>query len=295
MVGMAQCLPPSRLNVIVNTADDAVFHGLHVSPDLDTMMYTLAGMANRKTGWGIDQDTFYALSFLERYGEETWFRLGDRDLGTHILRTKLLREGKTLTEITSSMVQKLGVKVTLLPMTDGRVETLIQLNGKWVPFQEYFVKGERRGLITGVRLKGVGKAAPTPQVVRAVSKADLIVIVPSNPIVSILPIFSLPGFKDLLRKTKAFKVAVSPFVGDQAFSGPAKELMEAMGYEGSSSGLAKFYSGLIDLLVIDRQDVERRREIEALGVDVRVTSTVMNTLAEKVRLAREVLNLMAHR
>jgi len=291
VLGVAQCIPSSKLNVIVNTADDTIFHGLHVSPDLDTTLYTLAGVSNPKTGWGVVKDTFHVLSSLRRYGEETWFRLGDQDLGTHILRTKLLGEGKTLTEITSLFSRRLGVGARILPMTDERVEALVKLREKWVPFQEYFVLKRGKGYVNGVRFKRIRNAKPTAQVVDAMTKANLIVLAPSNPVVSIFPILSLPGFKGMLKKVRAFKVAVSPFIKNRAVSGPAKELIEAMGYEGSPVGLAKFYLGLIDLLVIDKQDAHRRKEIEALGMQVMVTHTIMNMLTDKVRLAREVLSI----
>ncbi len=292
VAGMVRCIPPARLTVIVNTADDGVFHGLHVSPDLDTLMYTLAGMVNRNTGWGIHNDTYLALSLLKKYGEETWFHLGDRDLATHILRTKLLRKGKTLTEITSFLANKNGVKATILPMTDDKVQTFIKMKGKWLYFQEYFVEKGGRGPVEGFRFKGIRKARPTLKVAKAISNADLIVFAPSNPIISLLPILSLPGFKDLLKRSKAFEVAVSPFIANQAFSGPAKELIESAGYKGSSLGLAKLYSGLIDHLVIHESDSEKMREIQMLGMDVMATQTMMKTEAEKTRLARKILKIL---
>ena len=289
VLGMARWVQGAHLNIIVNTADDAVFHGLHVSPDLDTTLYTLAGIANPKTGWGIVRDTFHASSALEKYGEETWFHLGDRDLGTHILRTKLLNEGKTLTEITYRLSKQHGVQTRILPMSEQRVETLVKLGKRWIPFQDYFVLERWKGVVNGIRFKGIRQAEPTPQVMDALGKVDLIIFAPSNPVVSILPILSLHGFKDFLKKARALKIAVSPFIGNRAFSGPAKELIETMGYEGSSLGLAKFYKGLIDLFVIDRQDAETQEEIESLGIHVIVTNTTMKTLRDKVRLAKEIL------
>ncbi len=289
VLGMAQWIPGTRLNVVVNTADDAVFHGLHVSPDLDTTLYTLAGIENRKTGWGIGGDTFHALTTLEQYGEETWFRLGDRDLGTHIFRTKLLKEGRRLTDITSRLSRQLGVRTRILPMTDERVETLVKLGRKWVPFQDYFVLKRWKDPVSDIRFRGIRRTEPTPQVIESLKRADLIVFAPSNPVVSILPILSLPGFRDRLKKAKTLKVAVSPFVENRAFSGPARQLMEAMGYEGSSSGLAKFYRGLIDLLVIDERDARRRKEIESAGVRVMVTRTLMKTRRDKIGLAKRIL------
>ncbi len=289
VLGMALWIQRAHLNIIVNTADDAVFHGLHVSPDLDTTLYTLAGIVNPKTGWGIVRDTFHVLSSLDKYGEKTWFRLGDRDLGTHILRTKWLREGKTLTEITSRLSKHLGVQARILPMTNQKVETKVQLGERWIPFQEYFVLGRGKGPVMRVRFKGIRQVEPTPQVMDALGKADLIIFAPSNPVVSILPILSLHSFKARLKKAKPLKIAVSPFIENRAFSGPAKELIETMGYEGSSLGLAKFYKGLIDLLVIDKRDAEMEGKIESLGIRVIVTNTTMKTPRDKVRLAKEIL------
>jgi LPPG:FO 2-phospho-L-lactate transferase len=290
VLGMAaRCPPASRLNVIVNTADDAVFHGLHVSPDLDTTLYTLAGISNRETGWGIARETFHALSMLERYGEETWFRLGDRDLAIHILRTKLLREGKTLTEITSFLSQRLGVQTRIIPMTDEKVETLVRTRGRWLPFQEYFVLSGGKGFVEDVRFKGIRKARPTAQAIEALNQADLIIFAPSNPVVSILPIVSLRGLRDALKRARGYRVAVSPFVGKRAFSGPAKELIEALGYEGSSLGLARFYQGLIDLLIIDKRDAAMQKRIASFGMKARITSTLMKTERDKLRLAGEIL------
>ena len=293
VLGIAQWIPGGHLNVVVNTADDAVFHGLHVSPDLDTTLYTLAGIVNPQTGWGIGRDTFHALSMLEQYGEETWFRLGDLDLGTHILRTKLLNEGRKLTEITSRLSKQLGVRTRVLPMTDQRVQTLIKLGNRWVPFQDYFVLKRWKDPVSEIRFKGIQEAKPTAEVIEALNKANLIVLAPSNPVVSILPILSLRGFKDRLKKTKALKVAVSPFVENRAYSGPARELMEVVGYQGSSSGLAAFYRGLINLLVIDTRDAGLREKIESLGINVIVTNTTMRTARDKVRLAREILEASA--
>jgi len=295
VAGMAQCIDPSQISVIVNTADDSLFYGLHVSPDLDTVMYTLAGLANTETGWGIEKDTFNALSLLERYGQATWFRLGDHDLATHILRSKLLSEDKGLTAVTSFLARRLGVDTKILPMTDGRVETKIRVGKKLLPFQEYFVLYQVKVPINGVHFKGIQKARPTLQVLDAITRAEFIVIAPSNPVVSILPILSLPGLKAHLKRSKAFKVAVSPFVADRAFSGPAKALMVAIGCQGSSIGLARFYRELIDLMVIDKQDFESTTEITALGIDVVTSNITMNTLDDRVRLARKILDVVERR
>ena len=294
VLGMAQCISPSNLNVIVNTADDSIFHGLHVAPDLDTVMYTLAEMANPITGWGLAEDTFNTLHQLEAYGQKTWFQLGDKDLGTHILRTKLLKEKKRLTRVTSLLSRELGVKANVLPMTDDKVETHIRMGKKWMPFQEYFILSRGKRPINSVKFKGVQSARPSLKATKAITKTDLIIFAPSNPVVSILPILSLKGFKEMLKKSRAFKVAISPFISNQAVSGPAKELMEAIGQEGSSFGTANLYKKLIDLFIIDELDVNKKN-IEVLGLEVKACKIVMKNLGDKIQLAESILRVEKQR
>jgi len=276
------------LKVIANTGDDAVFYGLHVSPDLDTVMYTLAGLLDPEKGWGIKGDSFYALLQLAHYGEPDWFKLGDKDLATHILRTKMLREGLSLTEVTLELSRRLGIQATLLPMTDQRVETFIKSDKGSMPFQEYFVRMQQKVNLRGVAFKGIRKAQCTHMVKSAILDADLIVLAPSNPIVSILPVLRVHPIRHLIKCSKAVKVAVSPFIGKRAVSGPAKELMESQGYEGSSYGLACFYSSFVDVLVIDYTDYQEKDLIEKVGVSVTLTDILIRNMNDSIRLAKEI-------
>lgn len=286
--GFAQAFSERWINVITNTADDTEFYGLHISPDLDTMMYTLAGLSDPKRGWGIKDDSFQSLCQLEKYGEATWFKLGDKDLATHILRTKMLKEGKTLTQVTSYLSRKLGVKANILPMTNQRVETFIKTDKRTIPFQEYFVLSQKKVHIKQVIFKGIRKARGTNEVAEAINNADLLVFAPSNPIVSILPILSIPGIRRSITVSPALKVAVSPFLGKRAISGPAKELMESRGFEGSSTGVARFYSKLIDILFIHYLDKEEKEQIEQMGIAVAMTETLMKDVDDSVQLVRKI-------
>jgi len=289
--GFGSILPARSLKVVTNTADDTIFYGLYVSPDLDTMMYTMAGLIDPKKGWGVRGDSFHVLSQLSDYGESSWFNLGDRDLATHILRTKMLREGMSLTQVTLSLSKRLGTQATILPMTDQRVETYIKSDKGFIPFQEYFVKMQRKVRVRGVRFKGIRKARCTDEVNKTIKDAELIVIAPSNPIVSVLPILSVHPMRRLIRQTKAMKIAVSPFIGKRAISGPAKELLESKGYEGSSYGLARFFGGLTDVLVIHHADQRERASIEKTGTSVVVTDTLMRNMSGSVRLAKDIFRI----
>ena len=286
--GFAAAFPEKRLNIVTNTADDTEFYGLHVSPDLDTMMYTLAGLAGRERSWGIKDDTFHCLGQLKEYGEAIWFKIGDRDVATHVLRTKLLKEGKRLTKVTSHLSRKLGIQPEILPMSDQRVETFIHAGGRTIPFQEYFVLYQNKVPVDRVLFKGIRKARCTGEVRDAITSADLIVFAPSNPVVSILPILSIPGIRKSVISSPALKVAVSPFIGGEAVSGPAKELLESKGFEGSSTGLARFYAGLIDLLFIHYRDDSEKSNIKQLGMDVVVTDTLMKDIDDSVQLVRQI-------
>lgn len=289
--GFAKALPEMRINIISNTADDTEFYGLHISPDLDTMMYTLAGISSVKRGWGIEGDTFHSLPQLAKYGEAVWFKLGDRDLATHILRTKMLRNGKTLTQVTSHLSRKLGLKARILPMTNERVETFIRTENRTIPFQEYFVRYRNKVHVKRVTFRGIRKARPTREVDEALNNADLIVFAPSNPIVSILPILSLPGMRQSIMTSPALKIAVSPFIGKEAISGPAKELIESKRFEGCSYGLAQFYARIIDILVIHFSDEKDRERIEQTGITVVTAQTLMKDVSDSVSLARMIFNI----
>jgi len=286
--GFARAFPEHRINIITNTADDTEFYGLHVSPDLDTMMYTLAGLSGTGRGWGLKDDSFQCLSQLEQYGEATWFKLGDKDFATHILRTKMLYEGKTLTQVISYLSRKLGISVNILPMTDQRIETFIKTGNRTIPFQEYFVLRQQNVDIKQVIFKGMKKARITKEVANAISGADLLIFAPSNPIVSILPILGIPGMRRLIVASPALKVAVSPFKGKKAISGPAKELMEAKGFEGSSRGVARFYTGLIDVLFIHHLDAEETESIKRTGIAVATVETIMKDVDASVKLAQKI-------
>lgn len=288
-VGLYRCLPPGELTLIVNTGDDAEMFGLHISPDLDTALYTLAGLANPQTGWGLSGDTFAAMEMLERYGAPTWFRLGDRDLATHMVRTALLREGRRLTEVTAHLAARLGVQATVLPMCDERVATLVETPEGVLDFQEYFVHRRWDVEVHGVRLRGIDAARPTREVRAALLVAELVIFCPSNPVVSIGPILGVPGLADLLRGLRVPRVAVSPIVGGQAVSGPAGRLMRALGFAESVHGVAAFYRGLIDGLVIDHADAAERARLEASGLSVLVTNTIMRSDDDRTALAEAVL------
>lgn len=291
--GFTRAFPECRINIITNTADDTEFYGLHVSPDLDTMMYTLAGLSGAGRGWGISDDSFRCLGQLAKYGATTWFQLGDRDFATHILRTKMLWEGKTLTQVTSYLSRKLGISARILPMTDQRVETFIGTDSGTIPFQEYFVQKQQRVNIRQIIFKGITKARPTPEVTDTITSADLLIFAPSNPIVSIRPVLSIPGMKPLIAASSAFKIAVSPFKGGRAISGPAKELMEAKGFDGSSGGLARFYAGLIDVLLIHTQDEGERESIEQTGIAAVTVETIMKDIEDSVQLSRKIYDIYA--
>lgn len=287
--GLMLAAPAEPLRVVVNTADDFDLFGLRISPDLDTVLYTLAGLANPETGWGVAQDTFAALAMLERYGEETWFRLGDRDFATHILRTQRLRAGHTLTEVTAELARALGVPVALLPMCDEPVATIVETAAGPLAFQDYFVRRHQTDAVHGVSFASV-EAAHVPDGVRAAyADASLVVFCPSNPIVSVGPILAVPGMRDLVRQAAAPKVAVSPIVGGRALRGPADRMLGGLGHEVSPVGVARLYQGLIQGMVIDALDGDLRGEIEALGIRVLVTDTVMAGADDRRRLAAEVI------
>ena len=284
---------PIALDIIVNTGDDLLLHGLHVSPDLDTVMYTLAGLANDETGWGVRDETWSAAAQLERYGAQTWFRLGDRDLATHIRRTELLREGERLTEVTLTLAAALDVKARLLPMSDQPVRTELLTDEGWLEFQDYFVRRGHRDEVREIRQLGIETAHPTAEVFDAIRAADLIVFAPSNPFVSIGTILALHGAVNALTSGPARIVAVSPIVAGEALRGPADQMLLSLGGEASARGVASHYvtryPGLLDAFVIDTADAGAAAEIEALGLEVLVTGTVMSDHEDRRRLAADIL------
>ncbi|GAB4581403.1 MAG: 2-phospho-L-lactate transferase [Anaerolineales bacterium] len=290
--GLAQILPPENLTIIVNTGDDFEHLGLKICPDLDTVCYTLAGMANPVTGWGLAGETWNALEAVGTLGGPGWFRVGDRDLGTHLERTRRLRAGQTLSQITRNFCRAWGVKPTVLPMSDDPVPTIVQTDEGELAFQEYFVRRQCHPRVRGFRFEGVEAARAAPGVLEALEGADLIVICPSNPWVSVDPILSVPKVRELIG-THRNVVAVSPIIAGQAVKGPAAKMYAELGVEPSALAVATHYGGLIGGFVFDIQDAESLVAIRALGVRPFVTDTLMKTPADRVRLAGEVLNFMA--
>jgi LPPG:FO 2-phospho-L-lactate transferase len=287
--GLRDQLAPGDLSVVVNTADDFDLWGLRICPDLDTVMYTLAGISNPETGWGIAGETFESLKMLESYGEDTWFKLGDKDLATHALRTARLRSGETLTRVTAELSRALGIRSSVLPMSDDPVSTVLETPDGRLEFQEYFVRRGQKDEVLGVQLRGVEEAVPTEAVLAAISGADAIVICPSNPVVSVGPILALPGMREALTRSSAPRVAVSPIVGGRAIKGPADKMLLSLGHEVSATGVARMYAGLVDGMVVDTIDEGERESIEAVGMRVLATGSVMSDAADRARLASETL------
>ena len=287
--GLVQVVPQERLTVIVNTGDDRDFYGLHVSPDLDIVMYTLAGVVDETHGWGIQNDTYNTMQQLTRYGNEDWFMLGDRDLATHIHRTKLLRQGKTLSKVTEELRGLLGLSIRILPMTDQAVATHIQTPIGLLHFQEYMVKRRCTDEVLDVVFVGANESQPAPGVLDAIKEAEAILIAPSNPIVSIGSILAVPGIHDALHEASGTVVAVSPIVGGAPIKGPADKLMHGLGMEVSAVGVARCYRDFLDVMVIDEQDAHLLSKIEDLGIPAVATNTIMRDGAAKAALARKVL------
>ena len=290
-LGLAHCLPPGELVIVVNTADDEEFHGLHISPDLDTMMYTLAGLSNPDTGWGLQGDTFAALEMLRRYGADTWFNLGDRDLATHIRRTQLLGAGATLAEVTAQLCQALGVEQRIVPMTNDAVRTLLDTDDGTLTMQQYFVQRRAQPRVHAVRYAGADSAAPSPEFAAALEAAERLVVCPSNPILSVQPILAVGEVRQRIAAFRGPRIIVSPIVGDDAVSGPAGKLMGELGQEVSVAGLARQYADVGDILVIDYRDALQMERVAAAGLRPAPANAIMRTLDDKIALAREILAL----
>ena len=290
--GLSHELDPEELTIICNTADDFVLYGLNISPDLDTIMYTLAGLGDDVKGWGIRGDTFTALEQLRQYGYEAWFKIGDRDLATHIERTKLMREGFTLSQVTEELRRALAIPATIRPMSDQAVETKVATSEGEISFQEYFVKHRWQPEVKRVFYAGIEHSKPATGIVEALGDAEGIIRCPSNPITSIGPILAVPGMRDAVKQSPAPVVGVSPIIGESAISGPAHKLMAAQGWEVSAYGVARGYADLLDGFFIDTEDEKHQGRIEALGVKAVTTSIRMDSSAEKRRLARELLAFM---
>lgn len=278
LAGLVKVIDPEELVVIGNTGDDDEFHGLHVSPDLDTITYTLTGEANPGTGWGLAGETWHAMEMLERYGGETWFHLGDRDIGTHLYRTARLSQGATLSEVTAEIAQALGLSLVLAPMSNDPVRTRIELlDGSEIGFQDYFVRLHHAVPISGVRFAGAEQSWPTPGVLAAIGEAEHIILAPSNPIVSIGPILAVPGISQALAAVRERVVAISPIVAGFALKGPADKMMRELGHESSVVGVAKMLTEVASTLVIDKADERLAAGVEATGMNCVVTDTVMSS------------------
>lgn len=290
--GLVQVIPPEYLTVIVNTGDDEEFYGLQVSPDLDTIVYNLAGTAPPTRGWGIAGDSDRALTSLRRFYRAGWFHLGDLDLATHIFRTHQLRSGKTLHQVTARIASAFGVRSRILPMTNDRVRTMVHTrDGRTLPFQVYFVKRHARDWVRGFTYRGLGRAKPAPGVLSALRQADVLLLPPSNPFASIRPILGLPGVRRVICARKIPLVAVSPVAGGRAVRGPLGGMLRAEGHPVSPLGIAAVYAGLLDGLVIDREDAGFREALERRGIRVAVTDIRMDTLARSRAMARTALAL----
>ena len=287
--GVVQIVPQEQITVIVNTGDDRDFYGLHVSPDSDIVMYTLAGMVDEAHGWGVHSDTYNTMQQLTQYGEEDWFMLGDRDLATHIHRTRLLREGKTLSEVADNIRTQLGLSLRVLPMSNQPIATHIQTPAGLLHFQEYMVKRRTTDEVQDVVFVGAQEAKPAPGVLDALREADAILLAPSNPIVSIGSILSVPGVHDVLHEAKGMVIAVSPIIGGAPIKGPADKLMSGLGLDVSAVGVARRYRDFLDVMVIDEQDKNLVTAIEDLGIPTVVTDTIMRDSATKKALAQTVL------
>ena len=314
--GLRKIVPPEELTVIVNTGDDLRWWGLYVSPDLDSITYMLADKVSEARGWGVEHDTFFCLQTLRQLGEPAWFQVGDRDLALHIFRSKLLAEGKTLTHATAEIARRLGIKARILPMSDAPVETRVLTPAGDLSFEEFFVQRRFEDPVESVRFEGALQAVPAPGVLDAIRSADLVLLAPSNPVTSIGPILAVPGIREALRETSATIAAVSPVIGGAAVTGPAGALLAAQGFAVSIAGIAEYYEDFLDVLVADSQDavvaeelrddrrshednnslgarVDGRANSRGSGLSIHCTSTMMRKSADRVALAKSVMEACA--
>jgi LPPG:FO 2-phospho-L-lactate transferase len=287
--GLRRTVAPEELTIIVNTGDDMRWWGLYVSPDIDSITYVLADKLSQERGWGVQGDTFFCLQAMEQMGQPAWFSAGDRDLATHIFRSQLLAEGKTLSEATSEIANRLGIKARILPMSNSRVETRVLTPAGDLSFEEYFVQRRYQDPVESVRFDGASDAVPAPGVIDAIRSADVVLVAPSNPVTSIAPILAVPGIRDALRETRASVVAVSPIVGEAAVTGPAAALMAAQGFAVSIGGVAAFYRDFLDLLVVDSQDALAAEELRKTGIQVYCTPTIMRKGEDRIALAKSAM------
>lgn len=287
--GLVQAAGAENVAAIVNTADDFQLYGLHISPDIDTVLYTLAGLADPVNGWGIAGDTKSTLAGIASYGEEPWFQLGDRDFATHILRSAWLAEGMSLTDATNRLRSQLDLQSPVLPMTDQTVATIIDTPDGKLAFQDYFVRRRQQDEVTGVTFEGISAAQPTSIALTAIQTTSMIMLAPSNPIVSIGPILEIGAYRQALSDRVVPSIAVSPIIGGKALKGPADKMLSSLGHESTALGVARIYAGLIDGFVIDGIDSHLAPEIERLGMSVHVTDAIMRDVPDRARLAAEVV------
>jgi len=289
--GLAAVLPPERLTIVVNTGDDFEHIGLSVSPDIDTVVYTLSGLSDPVRGWGVVDESWQAMAQLGRLGEAQWFMLGDRDLAMHLARTRRLHAGETLSEITADLAQRLGIAPAIVPMTDDPVRTKVLTDQGELDFQRYFVAEQCRPEARAIRFEGAERARPSPGFARALAREDLgcVIVGPSNPYLSVDPLLALPGVSDRLAALKAPRLAVSPIVAGKAIKGPLAKLMGELGASVDVAGIARHYLGLIDQLIVDESDRSRIADVEAVGVHAALAPTIMTSHVDRVALAKAVL------
>jgi LPPG:FO 2-phospho-L-lactate transferase len=292
--GLRQVMPAEDITLVVNTGDDLLWWGLYVSPDIDSITYVLSGMLSGERGWGVKGDTFLCLQAMGQLGEPTWFHTGDRDLAMHLLRSRLMAEGKTLSEATAVVGEKLGVKARVLPMSNSRVETrILTPNAGELSFEEYFVQRWYQDPVNSVRFAGASDAEPAPGVIDAITTADAVIIAPSNPVTSIGPILAVPGIREALQRARGKIAAVSPIVGNAPVAGPAGILMQAQGLPCSIAGVAQAYQEFLDILICDSRDARPAETLRQNGLRVQCTQTIMRSADDKAALAREVLSFVA--
>lgn len=287
--GIVRVVPPGEVVAVVNTADDDEFFGLYVSPDPDIVTYALAGIVDEGRGWGVRGDTFRWLEAMRRFGHDTWFQIGDRDLATHLYRTRRLHEGASLSQVTAEIAERLDVRARILPMSDDRVRTVVETNTGTLPFQRFLIERRARDPVRGLRFEGIESARPAPGVLDALRDADAVLIAPSDPLASIGAILALPGLRDALRVRRRRIAAVSPIVAGRSFQPPAAELLAGLGHEVSALAVARLYADVASVFVLDRQDEDLVPQVRALGLEPVVTDTVMRDNTSKEALARAAL------
>ena len=294
LTGLVKVINPADITVISNTGDDCEFYNLYICPDIDIVIYTLAGEVDPVTGWGIENDSFHTLAELSKFGCDTWFQLGDRDLATHLYRSMLIRQGMNLTDITSRIVQAKGLSLSILPMSNQRVETMIDTGSEILPFQEYMVKRRFQTPVSKILFRGAENASPTQEVLEIIRQAEQIILAPSNPYVSIGAILAVPGIRRALEQAPGKIAAISPIVGARAIKGPAALMLQAFGRPVSPVGIAGLYRDFLDIMVVDEQDAFHIPEIEAMGIHTAAADTMMISLEAKMALAKRILDISRH-